>query len=111
MSLPGTHWAVSSRSVQYGTGSFRNGVVESDRERMLLFEGRNGDGRIARAVFSPEGGGPYALDIPASPVFLVSAPVEDTVPTGHISLEAFAFYDSQGRDITTSFDLTGGTIQ
>ena len=67
---------------------------------MLLFEGRNGDGRIARAVFSPEGGGPYALDIPASPVFLVSAPVEDTVPTGHISLEAIAFYDSQGRDIT-----------
>ena len=96
---------------QYGTGSFRNGVVESDRERMLLFLGRNGDGRIARAVFSPEGGGPYELDVPASPVFLVSIPVEDTVPTGHISLEAFAFYDSQGRDITTSFDLTGGTIQ
>ena len=55
-----------------GTGSFRNGVVESDGEQMLLFEGRNGDGRIARAVFSLEGGGPYALDIPASPVFLVS---------------------------------------
>lgn len=27
-----------------GTGSFRNGVVESDGEQMLLFEGRNGDG-------------------------------------------------------------------
>ena len=95
----------------HGTGSFCNGVVTSGGERALLFLGRNGDGRIARAVFSPEGGGPYELDVPASPVFLVSIPVEDTVPTGHISLEAFAFYDSQGRDITTSFDLTGGTIQ
>lgn len=70
-----------------GTGSFRNGVVESDGEQMLLFEGRNGDGRIARAVFSLEGGGPYALDIPASPVFLVSTSVDDTVSTGPISIE------------------------
>ena len=94
-----------------GTGSFRNGVVESGGERMLLFLGRNGDGRIARAVFSPEGGGPYELDIPASPVFLVSAPVDDTVSTGPISIEEITFYDSQGRDITESLDLSGGTIQ
>ena len=78
---------------------------------MLLFEGRNGDGRIARAVFSPEGGGPYALDIPASPVFLVSAPVEDTVPTGPVYLEEITFYDKQGQDITEEFDLSGGDIQ
>ena len=96
---------------QHGTGSFRNGVVESDGERMLLFEGRNGDGRIARAVFSPEGGGPYALDIPASPVFLVSVPVEDTVPTEPVSIEEITFYDSQGREITEEFDLSGGGIQ
>ena len=94
-----------------GTGSFRNGVVESDGEQMLLFEGRNGDGRIARAVFSLEGGGPYALDIPASPVFLVSTSVDDTVSTGPISIEEIVFYDSQGRDITKSFDLSGGAIQ
>ena len=78
---------------------------------MLLFEGRNGDGRIARAVFSPEGGGPYALDIPASPVFLVCAPVEDTVPTGPVYLEEITFYDKQGQDITEEFDLSGGDIQ
>ena len=96
---------------QYGTGSFRNGVVESDGERMLLFEGRNGDGRIARAVFSPEGGRPYALDIPASPVFLVSVPVEDTVPIEPVSIEEITFYDSQGREITEEFDLSGGGIQ
>ena len=94
-----------------GTGSFRNGVVESDGEQMLLFEGRNGDGRIARAVFSLEGGGPYALDIPASPVFLASTSVDDTVSTGPISIEEIVFYDSQGRDITKSFDLSGGAIQ
>ena len=93
-----------------GTGSFRNGVVESDGEQMLLFEGRN-DGRIARAVFSLEGGGPYALDIPASPVFLVSVPVEDTVPTEPVSIEDITFYDSQGREITEEFDLSGGAIQ
>ena len=78
---------------------------------MLLFEGRNGDGRIARAVFSPEGGGPYELDVPASPVFLVSAPVEDTVPTGPVYLEEITFYDKQGQDITEEFDLSGGDIQ
>ena len=94
-----------------GTGSFRNGVVESDGEQMLLFEGRNGDGRIARAVFSLEGGGPYALDIPASPVFLASVPVEDTVPTEPVSIEDITFYDSQGREITEEFDLSGGAIQ
>lgn len=65
---------INSTTPVAGTGSFRNGVVESDGEQMLLFEGRNGDGRIARAVFSLEGDGPYALDIPASPVFLVSVP-------------------------------------
>ena len=96
---------------QYGTGSFRNGVVESDGERMLLFEGRNGDGRIARAVFLPEGGGSYALDIPASPVFLVCTPVDDTVPTEPVSIEEITFYDSQGREITEEFDLSGGGIQ
>lgn len=94
-----------------GTGSFRNGVVESDGVRSLLFLGRNGDDRIARAVFSPEDGGTYELDVPASPVFLVSAPADDTVSTGSISIEEITFYDSQGRDITESFDLSGGTIQ
>lgn len=94
-----------------GTGSFRNGVVESDGVRALLFLGRNGDGRIARAVFSPEDGGTYELDVPASPVFLVSAPADDTVSTGSISIEEITFYDSQGRDITESFDLSGGAIQ
>ena len=93
-----------------GTGSFRNGV-ESDGVRALLFLGRNGDDRIARAVFSPEDGGTYELDVPASPVFLVSAPADDTVSTGSISIEEITFYDSQGRDITESFDLSGGTIQ
>ena len=78
---------------------------------MLLFEGRNGDGRIARAVFSPEGGGPYALDIPSSPVFLVSAPVEDTVPTGPVYLAEITFDDKPGQDITEEFDLSGGGIQ
>lgn len=94
-----------------GTGSFRNGVVESDGVRALLFLGRNGDDRIARAVFSPEDGGTYELDVPASPVFLVSALADDTVSTGSISIEEITFYDSQGRDITESFDLSGGTIQ
>ena len=94
-----------------GTGSFRTGVVESDGVRALLFLGRNGDDRIARAVFSPEDGGTYELDVPASPVFLVSAPADDTVSTGSISIEEITFYDSQGRDITESFDLSGGTIQ
>ena len=94
-----------------GTGSFRNGVVESDGVRALLFLGRNGDDRIARAVFSPEDGGTYELDVPASPVFLVSAPADDTVSTGSISIDEITFYDSQGRDITESFDLSGGTIQ
>ena len=86
-------------------------MVESDGERMLLFEGRNGDGRIVRAVFLPEGGGPYAPDIPASPVFLVSVPVDDTVPTEPVSIEEITFYDSQGREITEEFDLSGGGIQ
>ncbi len=45
------------------------------------------------------------------PVFLVSAPADDTVSTGPISIEEIAFYDSQGRDITESLDLSGGTIQ
>ena len=95
----------------HGTGSFCNGVVTSGGERALLFLGRNGDGRIARAVFSPEGGGPYALDVPASPVFLVSAPVEDTVPIEPVSIAEITFYDKQGQDITEEFDLSGGDIQ
>ncbi|MFR6040693.1 MAG: hypothetical protein ACLUHL_04785 [Dysosmobacter welbionis] len=93
-----------------GTGSFRNGVVESDGEQMLLFEGRNGDGRIARAVFSLEGDGPYALDIPASPVFLVS-PGGGHRPHRTCQYRGYCFYDSQGREITEEFDLSGGAIQ
>ena len=34
-----------------GTGSFRNGVVESDGEQMLALRGRNSDSRIARRSF------------------------------------------------------------
>lgn len=93
------------------SGAFSNGVVESGGERSLLFLGRNGDGRIARAVFSPEDGGTYELDIPTSPVFLVSAPVDDTVPTVPVSLDRLTLYDGQGRDITEMYDLSGGGIQ
>ena len=64
---------------------------------MLLFEGRNGDGRNRPGgSFHWRAVGPYALDIPASPVFLVSTSVDDTVSTGPISIEEIVFYDSQG---------------
>lgn len=79
--------------------------------RCCSSRGGTATARIARAVFSLEGGGPYALDIPASPVFLVSVPVEDTVPTEPVSIEDITFYDSQGREITEEFDLSGGAIQ
>ncbi len=44
-------------------------------------------------------------------LWLVSVPVEDTVPTEPVSIEDITFYDSQGREITEEFDLSGGAIQ
>lgn len=80
-----------------GTGSFRNGVVESDGEQMLLFEGRNGDGpHRPGGLFT---GGRRALCAGHSGLSRLSAsvPVEDTVPTEPVSIEDITFYDSQGR--------------
>ena len=63
-----------------GTGSLpqRSGGVRRGADAAL--RGAERRRPHARAVFSLEGDGPYALDIPASPVFLVSVLVEDTVP-------------------------------
>ena len=33
------------------------------------------------------------------------------VPTEPVSIEDITFYDSQGREITEEFDLSGGAIQ
>ena len=66
-----------------------------------------GKGRYTSAPACSQPGGVS----PSSPVFLVSAPVEDTVPTGPVYLEEITFYDKQGQDITEEFDLSGGGIQ
>ena len=44
------------------------------------------------------GGGPYEPDVPASPVFLVSAPAEGAVPTGATSSAGISFCGSHGQE-------------
>ncbi|MBS7527975.1 hypothetical protein KHM83_14915 [Fusibacter paucivorans] len=95
----------------YGTGNFKNGVVEIDGERYLLFMGRNTFGEIAKAVFVLDANHTVELEIPTQPVFLVYADVADDAETAPIMLDKLTLFDADDRDISSVFDLSGGSIQ
>lgn len=106
----------------YGSGSFRNGVIQVGEDRYLLFQGRNQSGVISRARFQwdgayeYEGAVPhqwycYETAVPQERVFFLSIPVDGNVPLGPILPEDISLFDAWGEDITGAVDLSGGSIR
>lgn len=95
----------------YGTGSFRNGIIDVNGEKQLLFMGRNTLGEISKVKITINKNHEYEIIVPKQGVFLAYTAVDNDIPTGPISLEKIALYNSQGQDVTLDFDLSGGSIQ
>ena len=93
----------------YGGVNFREGVVEENGRKYLLFGGRNTGERIASAACTLDGV-PYPLDIPETSRFLVCAEVRGETEETHMDLESLRLYDAAGTDITEDYERTGGGI-
>ena len=95
----------------HGTVSFRNGIVDVDGEKNLLFMGRNTFGQISKVKFIVDTNHEYELIVPKQNVFLVYTAVDNDISIGPISLEKMTLYNSEEQDITLDFDLSGGSIK
>ena len=93
--------------LSYGGGNFREGVVEENGRKYLLFGGRNTGQRIASAACTLDGE-PYAVQIPRADRFLVWTEVNPDTETEHMDLESLRLYDAAGTDVTAAYLESGG---
>lgn len=106
----------------YGGGSLFDGVIEADGKLYFLLGGRDPGERIFR-VTAVLGGQSYEFEIPReSGHFLLYTEIAggsgladmgtDTVKEGsHADRGEITFYDRQGGDITSLYNLSGGGFQ
>lgn len=95
----------------YGSGNFRNGVIENSGQKYLLFIGRNTFSEIAKVQFTIDSNHEYYIDIPTQEVFLVFTEVDNNTEISPVFLDKIKVYNKKGDDITLSIDLSGGGIQ
>lgn len=99
-----------SRS-SHGSGSFRNGIVEIGNQKYLLLMGRNTLGKITTVKFTLDINHEYEIDVPKQKVFLEYTEVDNDVQIGPVLLDKITLYNAEGREVTSEFDLSGGSIQ
>lgn len=94
-------------SLGYGSGDFREGVVEYGPHQYLLFAGRNTGLEIASMEFTM-GGDRYRLNIPAKPLFFVYTEIDGDAEFNHLNLDTVKLYNAKDEDITQRVDWNGG---
>ena len=93
----------------YGSGNFREGIIESEGKKYLLYGGRNTNLEIASIIFTLDGF-TYGLDIPGETRFFVYTEIDSRIEANHLDLDNLRIYNTQGEDITEKVDLSGGGI-
>lgn len=83
----------------YGSGNFRDRIVEQSGRTYLLFGGRNAVFGIDRMLFTL-GGKEYSLTIPKTSPFFLSVELDAPVEDSRLDLNTVRFVDQSGADIT-----------
>lgn len=104
------------RNIGYGDGSFANGIIESEGKKYLLFSGLDAREDIDKITVEVQG---FTYDLftrevssvlPTSP-FLLCCEVDSSIKAQNVNLFDITFYDADGNDITSNYELSGGRIQ
>jgi hypothetical protein len=95
----------------HGSGSFRNGIVKIGDQKYLLLMGRNTFGKITKVKFTIDVNHEYEIDVPKQKVFLEYTEVDNDVQIEPVILDKITLYNAEGREVTSEFDLSGGSIQ
>lgn len=90
----------------YGSGNFREEIVESNGKKYLLFGGKNTSLELSNITFTLEDQN-YKMDIPPKKRFLVHTEVDSRMQITYMDLDSLRFYDAQGEDITKQVDWNG----
>ncbi len=93
----------------YGSGNFREEIIESEGKKYLLYGGRNTSLEIASITFTLDGF-TYGSDIPEETRFLVYTEIDSRIEANHLDLDSLRIYNTQGEDITEKVDLSGAGI-
>lgn len=97
--------------IGYGGGNFREGIVESDGKKYLLFAGRDISAQISRITVSINGVNYDLFTQDSQEHFLVYTEVDYRIEDTHVSRDDIIFYNESGENITELYDLSGGGIQ
>lgn len=87
----------------YGTGNFKEEIIESNNKKYLIFGGRNISLAIAKISFILNHD-EYSLDIPNKKLFLVYQEVDSEIEDTHINIEYLKFYNAEGNDISNQIE-------
>ena len=98
------------RNVGYGDGDFRNGIIESEGKKYLLFSGVDSGGDIDKITVKI---GEFSYDLTPlkSRPFLTYCEVDPNIKARNVNLFDITFYDEVGNNITSNNELSGGQIQ
>lgn len=89
--------------MSYGTGNFKEEIIESNNKKYLIFGGRNIGLAIEKIGFILKGNG-YSLDITNEKLFLVYLEVDSEIEDTHINIEDLKFYNVEGNDISDQIE-------
>lgn len=98
------------RHVSWEDTSFRNGIIESGGKKYLLFSGVDFSRKIDKIIVEIQGFS-YELIPGKSRPFIVFCEVNESIPSGLVSMENCFFYDAAGANITADVRASCGMIQ
>jgi hypothetical protein len=95
----------------YGDGNFRDGIIENNGKKYLLFCGRDITSQISKITVLINGQ-TYEMDIPkATNHFFVYTEIDNHVEDKQVNRDHINFYNDKAKDITELYNLSGGGIQ
>ena len=96
--------------LSYGGGSFYDGVVRSGEKDYYFFGGRDVTGRITKITMTQNGETCTMENAEGKTHFLFCTELSPQLGDYDFDRSALRFYDKDGNDITSEYDLSGGRI-
>ena len=98
------------RNVGYGGGVFRKGIIESNGKKFLLFAGLDSIGIIDKVTVQIQDS-TYEFNVGSHRPFFDCTEIDANTTEEYVDLDKIALYDENGNDITSNYDLSGGTFK
>ena len=98
------------RNVGYGGGVFRKGIIESNGKKFRLFAGLDSIGFIDKVTVQIQDS-TYEFNVGSHRPFFDCTEIDANTTEEYVDLDKIALYDENGNDITSNYDLSGGTFK